>query len=337
MRGDSIDDLLDVAPVADDPAAAEAPAAEPGPDRITPPPPPAEAGQPAPRPRATNLAEARILVLDDDPTMRSAVSTMLKTVGCRDVDHTGSGEDALRRIAREPCDLILCDWRMPAMDGLTFLQRLREMPGGAEVPVLILSANQDPKDAWDARRLDVAGWLLKPVAPQSVVAEVAAILGGLAPRVKEDVLDQLLARYEQALPEEVARLQALVGEWDAEAPGFRDRMEVVLRRMHQVKGQAGTMGYALLGDLGGVVHDALQVAAEGPPQALEPHRAELVRLARVATAGMRLVADRRLRGDGGAAGEKMRTQLGGFATGLQAKLAETAAKGAGRRPGPRRG
>lgn len=306
------------------------------------PPAPAEAtAKPAPprRDGATGLAGSRILVLDDDPTMRNVILATLKQAGCAEVLASGNGAEALRRVALRPVDLILCDWQMPMMDGLTFLKQLRASPAGAEVPVVMLTANQEPADACAAQRHDIAGWLLKPIAPQSVAAQVASVLGRRTPRVREDVLHRLLARYEEALPEETAKLHAYVAAWDAAAPGFDDRMEEVLRRMHLAKGQAGTMGYALLGQLAAIVHDALRVAAELPPPALAPHRAELTRLSRVATSGMKLVADRRLRGEGGAAGAKMREQLGAFADALRAKLAEAAAQrpaAAGRGPAARR-
>ncbi len=268
---------------------------------------------------ACGLANATILLLDDDPTMRNAVSATLKAAGCNNVLMTGNGTEALRLLTWSRVDLVLCDCQMPAMDGMTFLRRLRDTPQGAQIPVLMLTVNQNAKDAWEAQQLNVAGWLVKPVAPQSVVAQVAATLGRIPPRVKENVLAQLVATYEAELPEVAAKLQAEAAAFAADSDTFDYQLESLYRRMHQLKGQAGTMGYALLGRLAGIVHDAMRVGVENPA-ALAPHQAEIVRLARVGTAGMKLVADRRLRGDGGPAGVRMEQQIGEFAAALVAKL-----------------
>jgi two-component system chemotaxis response regulator CheY len=279
---------------------------------------------------ASSLADATILLLDDDPTMRNAISATLRVAGCNNVLMTGNGAEALRMLTWNRVDLILCDCQMPAMDGMTFLKQLRASPQGAQTPVLMLTVSQNAKDAWEAQQLNVAGWLVKPVAPQSVVAQVAATLGRIPPRVKENLLAQLVATYEAELPEVAARLQAEAAAFSAESQDFDTRLDTLYRRMHQLKGQAGTMGYALLGRLAGLVHDAMLVGAENPA-ALGPHKAELVRLARVGTAGMKLVADRRLRGDGGAAGARMEQQIGEFATALLAKLEAPPAAPEGRR------
>jgi len=278
--------------------------------------------------REPGLQNAIILIIDDDLTMRIAISNTLKAAGCADVLHTGNGHDGLRMVGRQRVDLILCDWQMPAMSGLDFLAALRAMPEGAELPVLMLTVNNDPRDAWQARQHRVTGWLVKPVAPQNVAAQVALTLGRRAPRIRENVLDQLIAKFEAELPQVAAELAAQAAVLDPASPCFQAALDALYRRLHQVKGQAGTMGYALLGDLAGTVHDVLRGALADPPEAL---REELTRLCRVGLAGMKLVADRRLRGDGGAVGERMRRELGAFAAELEAKLGQARAPQGGQR------
>ncbi len=268
---------------------------------------------------ASSLGNASILMLEDDPAMRAAVRAMLRAAGCADMQQTSNGHDALTWTEMSPPDLILCDCDMPQMDGMTFLRKLRALPNGAKVPVIMLTANQNAADAWEARQLNVAGWLVKPVSAQNVVAQVAATLGHTAPRVQENVLDALVARYEEKLPQEVLALQALVAELPAEGESLPPELVVLHRRLHKVKGQAGTLGYDLLGQLAAPLHDLLATALARPDAAM-PLRAELLKVLRVGLAGMKLVADRRLRGDGGAAGAKMRGQIGEFATALRLQL-----------------
>jgi CheY-like chemotaxis protein len=211
------------------------------------------------------------------------------------------------------------------MEGMDFLRRLRESQAGASVPVIMLTVNQNARDAWEAHKLNVAGWLVKPLTPQNVAAQVAATLGRLPPRVPENLLAELVQSYEAELPHVVSRLHTQANDWLPPAADFTVRLDQLHRRLHQVKGQAGTMGYQLLGDLAGLLHDTMRLAVEDAG-AVEPHREELVRLARVGTAGMKLVAERRLRGDGGAAGARMKQQIGDFAAALAGKLGSAAAR-----------
>lgn len=270
-------------------------------------------------PGAGGLASASVLMLDDDPTMRAAVRAMLRAAGCGDIMQTGNGHEALSWVQARKPDLILCDCQMAAMDGMTFLRRLREMPEGVDIPVLMVTVNQNAADAWEARQLKVAGWLAKPVSAQNVVAQVAATLGRLPPRVRENVLDELVARYEEQLPQHVLALQTLGNDLRVESPTLAAELGELHRRLHTVKGQAGTMGYALLGQLAALLHDLLALALENPQRAA-PLAPELLKIIRVGLAGMKLVADRRLRGDGGAAGIRMRQQLGAFTDDLRHKL-----------------
>jgi two-component system chemotaxis response regulator CheY len=288
-------------------------------------------GATAAPPAGTGLSQVTILMLDDDPTMRTAVRTTLRAAGCQEVLQTGNGHEALNMVARNKIDLILCDCQMPAMDGMTFLRLLRDTSEGAKIPVLMLTVNQNAKDAWEAQQLNVAGWLVKPVAPQNVAAQVAATLGKLPPRVQENLLAQLVESYEAELPNLVAKLHGQATAWMPDATDFTARLQELYRRMHQVRGQAGPMGYALLGDVAGLLHDVMCQAVDSPVAA-EQHRAELVKLGRVGISGMKLVADRRLRGDGGAAGARMKQQIGDFAAALQAQLEAAApARAASRR------
>ena len=84
-------------------------------------------------------AEGKVLVVDDDVDTRRRVRVVLERNGwC--VDEAGNEAEALDRVRRSPPHLILLDLTMPVMDGFEFLHRLRVMPGGADVSVVVLSA-----------------------------------------------------------------------------------------------------------------------------------------------------------------------------------------------------
>jgi CheY-like chemotaxis protein len=211
---------------------------------------------------------------------------------------------------------------MAPMDGMTFLRRLRAHPAGVTLPVVMLTANNSPEDAWLARELKVAAWLVKPVPPHLLADQVAAALGMTAPHIQDDVLQSLAASYEAQLPTEISYLETMSDLLRRDMAAFAPACDNLLQRLHNVKGQAGTLGYPLLGALASEVHDLLRLVVRDldAAAALQP---EIVKLVTVTVATMRLVGEKQLRGDGGAIGIKLRDQIGGFAARVRASL-ETA-------------
>jgi CheY-like chemotaxis protein len=84
-------------------------------------------------------ADGDVLVVDDDADMRHRLRTVLERNGWS-VREAGNGQEALDQVRHGVPRLVLLDLTMPVMDGFSFLDRLRELPGCAEVPVVVLSA-----------------------------------------------------------------------------------------------------------------------------------------------------------------------------------------------------
>ncbi len=76
------------------------------------------------------------LVVDDSPTVRKIMGRIMHSLGF-EVREAGDGREALEACERSMPELVMLDWNMPVMDGLTFLQHLRRTPGG-DRPVVIL-------------------------------------------------------------------------------------------------------------------------------------------------------------------------------------------------------
>lgn len=91
-----------------------------------------------------------ILVVDDDPDLRSRLRTVLERQGWT-VQEAANGEEALRHVLHSPPRAILLDLTMPVMDGFTFLHTLRRSPGHEEIPVIVFSA----RDISETERRDL--------------------------------------------------------------------------------------------------------------------------------------------------------------------------------------
>ncbi len=110
------------------------------------------------------------MIVDDDPVIRILVSDYLETMGYSVETYEG-GPAALERAESEPPDLMLVDMQMPEMNGGQVLQRLRENPNLASVPVVICSAANDIAEYTENNfKVRADEYLSKPF-------EVATLLG----------------------------------------------------------------------------------------------------------------------------------------------------------------
>lgn len=117
---------------------------------------------------------ATILVADDSATMRMIVQATLTGAGWK-VLTAGNGQEALEMAKSHPVDLVVSDWNMPVMGGLELIQGLREQDQYLDVPVLVLTTEDDVDSKMAARDPGVCGWLSKPVDPD-VLVELASEL-----------------------------------------------------------------------------------------------------------------------------------------------------------------
>jgi two-component system OmpR family response regulator len=116
---------------------------------------------------------ARIVVVDDEPSITDAVSTALGYEGF-DVAQAHGGRDALDLVLDQRPDLVILDVMLPDLDGMTLLRRLRQ--DGVDVPVLFLTARDEPSDRVEGLVAGGDDYVTKPFTLAEVVARVHAIL-----------------------------------------------------------------------------------------------------------------------------------------------------------------
>ena len=113
-------------------------------------------------------AGARILILDDELSVRRVCSYALRASGWQP-EGEGSARNALERIrGGEKYEVVVLDYAMPDMNGLEFLEALRELPGSLRPAVLMASAHADGAVAKAAMRLGVWDFLAKPLMPDDI-------------------------------------------------------------------------------------------------------------------------------------------------------------------------
>lgn len=116
---------------------------------------------------------AHILIVDDEPNVRLVFRTALESAGYA-TSEAADGQSALARLGRARPDLVLLDLRMPGIDGMETLRRLRE--ADHDVPVVIVTAYGSVPDAVRAMKLGAIDFIAKPPSPETLRRVVGEVL-----------------------------------------------------------------------------------------------------------------------------------------------------------------
>ncbi len=124
----------------------------------------------------TNRPLNRILIVDDEKFMRTTIKVVLRAVGRFTSEEAADGAAALDKLAEFRPDLVLCDVGMTPMGGLEFVEKLRSQTDPLHAtPVIMLTADASESTIVNAARLQISGYLLKPVSPKQVAKLFHAI------------------------------------------------------------------------------------------------------------------------------------------------------------------
>ena len=124
---------------------------------------------------ATGIESKRILVVDDEASMRTLIRRTLSRMGMANLLEAASGAEALQLLAATPVDLVMCDWNMPAMSGMELFQRARSLK--PDLVFLMLTGRADAESHAAARQAGVAAFLVKPIAAPDLKIQLVQLLG----------------------------------------------------------------------------------------------------------------------------------------------------------------
>jgi len=116
-----------------------------------------------------------ILVVDDDPLIRTLIEHKLRQRGF-EVTSAESGEEGLRQAAAKRPDLIVLDAMMPELDGFEVLRRLKQDAGTAGIPVIMLTARKQERDIVAALSSGARDYLVKPFMPEELIMRIRNLL-----------------------------------------------------------------------------------------------------------------------------------------------------------------
>lgn len=102
------------------------------------------------------------LVVDDFPTMRRIVRSLLKELGFTNVDEAEDGQDALNKLRAGKFEFVVSDWNMPNLDGLEMLKEIRQDDALKDLPVLMVTAEAKKENIIAAAQAGANGYVVKP-------------------------------------------------------------------------------------------------------------------------------------------------------------------------------
>lgn len=118
----------------------------------------------------------RILVVDDEASLRDLACICLEDLGGWQVISAASGQEALLKAESQPLDAILLDVSMPEMDGFQCYEKLKANPASQTIPVILLTAKVLPNDRNRFAQMAIAGVITKPFDPTLICDQIAEIL-----------------------------------------------------------------------------------------------------------------------------------------------------------------
>ncbi|HUN25590.1 MAG TPA: response regulator [Steroidobacteraceae bacterium] len=129
-------------------------------------------------PRAARLAGLHVLVVDDDPSARELIASILQAFGAR-VSLAASGPAALTLLFERRPHVLLADLGMPEMDGYALIEQVRALDPhlGGRIPAVAVTAYASPQDRLRALHAGYQNHVAKPVEPEELAAVITSLAG----------------------------------------------------------------------------------------------------------------------------------------------------------------
>jgi len=120
----------------------------------------------------------KILLVDDSKTMRNIQKGILAQLGYTDVQEACDGLDAISKVGAFTPDLLLVDWNMPNMDGLTFVKQFRAK--GFKSPIIMVTTEAEKSRVVEAIKAGVNNYVVKPFTPDALADRIKETMARVA-------------------------------------------------------------------------------------------------------------------------------------------------------------
>jgi DNA-binding NtrC family response regulator len=121
----------------------------------------------------STLKNMNILLIDDDEWIRDSMRVFFETEGCR-LTSVETAEEALEMVHRQDFDLVICDYKLPGLSGLTFLKELRQMQ--AQALTILITAYKTDELVSEAKKIGVHAFIAKPFNSETIEASLSHLI-----------------------------------------------------------------------------------------------------------------------------------------------------------------
>jgi two-component system chemotaxis response regulator CheY len=128
-------------------------------------------------PKASALS---VLIVDDQQSMRGICKYILNQLGFTNIIEARSGRDALGKLEQSNVDLIISDWNMEDIDGLTLLRVIRKHPRTQSMPFIMATGRSDKEQVKEAISSGVNNYIIKPFDALTMKKRIEAVIGALS-------------------------------------------------------------------------------------------------------------------------------------------------------------
>jgi two-component system, chemotaxis family, chemotaxis protein CheY len=124
--------------------------------------------------RSRRLRNLKVLVVEDEESMRTLLSRMLARMNVTTVMEAASGPQGLERVEGHEIDLVICDWNMPEMSGMEFFDRVHSLK--PDLPFLMVTGRSDASSIVAAKKAGISAYIVKPISQRELKAKIQHVM-----------------------------------------------------------------------------------------------------------------------------------------------------------------
>jgi two-component system chemotaxis response regulator CheY len=121
----------------------------------------------------------KVLLVDDQLSMRALARTALQQIGITNIDDASDGEEAFRALVQKPVHLVISDFNMPKLDGLGLLRAIRSHEPIRGIAFIMLTGRADKELVQRAMQFGVNNYIVKPFTAAQLKEKIEEVFGAL--------------------------------------------------------------------------------------------------------------------------------------------------------------
>ena len=127
-----------------------------------------------------NAAALKVLIVDDQNSVRQMTRMTLEQIGVRTIHEAENGNKAIDTASLQPLDLIISDYNMPEMDGLGLLRAVRGHPAARKIPFILVTGRGDRELVVKAAQAGANNYVVKPFTADILREKIEQVIGKLS-------------------------------------------------------------------------------------------------------------------------------------------------------------